>query len=57
MQQFFSPHSNRRTDRWGGSVEKRMEFPLAVIKTALRAIQDYATSPFILGYRLSPKEI
>lgn len=23
IQQFFSPHSNRRTDRWGGSLEKR----------------------------------
>ncbi|MGE0211140.1 MAG: NADH:flavin oxidoreductase/NADH oxidase [Parvibaculaceae bacterium] len=27
---FFSPHSNRRTDAFGGSVEKRMRFPLLV---------------------------
>ena len=28
LQQFFSPHSNRREDSWGGSLEKRMKFPL-----------------------------
>jgi len=27
---FFSPHSNRRTDGFGGSREKRMRFPLLV---------------------------
>lgn len=32
IQNFFSPHSNRRTDRWGGSLENRMGFPLAVIE-------------------------
>ncbi|MFQ6734231.1 oxidoreductase [Virgibacillus tibetensis] len=26
IQQFFSPHSNRRTDQWRGSVQKRMNF-------------------------------
>ncbi|MGZ4161516.1 MAG: oxidoreductase, partial [Neobacillus sp.] len=31
IQQFFSPHSNRREDRWGGSLEKRLAFPLAVV--------------------------
>lgn len=31
IQQFFSPHSNRRSDRWGGDVQKRMSFPLAVV--------------------------
>ena len=31
LQQFFSPHSNRREDQWGGSLEKRMKFPLAVV--------------------------
>ncbi|MGE7929652.1 hypothetical protein [Lysinibacillus xylanilyticus] len=24
IQQFFSPHSNRREDQWGGSLEKRL---------------------------------
>ncbi len=57
IQQFFSPHSNRRTDKWGGSVEKRMTFGLEIIKAAKAAIDQYATSPFILGYRISPEEI
>lgn len=57
IQQFFSPHSNRRTDKWGGSVEKRMTFPLAVIKECRRVVDEYAKTPLILGYRISPEEI
>ena len=38
IQQFFSPHSNTRTDRWGGSIEKRLAFPLAVIEEVKRVI-------------------
>ncbi|MFD1418826.1 NADH-dependent flavin oxidoreductase [Companilactobacillus keshanensis] len=57
IQQFFSPHSNRRDDRWGGSLEKRMAFPFAVIDEAQKAIDKYAKTPFILGYRLSPEEV
>ncbi|KRK38281.1 hypothetical protein FD07_GL002096 [Levilactobacillus parabrevis ATCC 53295] len=57
LQQFFSPHSNRRTDKWGGDVDGRMSFALAVIKRCHEVIQQYADHPFILGYRLSPEEI
>ena len=57
LQQFFSPHSNRRTDKWGGTLEKRMAFPLAVIAAAQDAIRETATEPFILGYRISPEEV
>jgi len=57
MQQFFSPHSNRRTDKWGGSVEKRMNFALEIIKTVQKAAEKYATQPFTIGYRISPEEI
>lgn len=57
MQQFFSPHSNRRTDKWGGSVEKRMTFALEIIKAVQTAVKEYATKPFIVGYRISPEEI
>ncbi len=56
LQQFFSGHSNRRTDEWGGSVEKRMRFPLAVVD-AVTAARDKAQRPdFIIGYRFSPEE-
>lgn len=57
IQQFFSPHSNVRTDYWGGSLEKRMNFPIEVVNAAKQAIDKYATKPFIFGYRVSPEEI
>ena len=56
IQQFFSPHSNRRTDKWGGTVQKRMAFPLAVVDSVKKAVNEYAKNPFIIGYRLSPEE-
>ncbi|WP_433771122.1 NADH-dependent flavin oxidoreductase [Bacillus wiedmannii] len=56
IQQFFSPHSNRRTDKWGGNVESRMAFPLAVVESVKEAVKTYAKNPFIVGYRLSPEE-
>lgn len=56
LQQFFSPHSNRREDRWGGSLEKRLSFPLAVLREVKRVVNEYASSPFIVGYRFSPEE-
>lgn len=57
LQQFFSPHSNRRQDHWGGSLAKRMNFPLAVIQEVQQVIQRYGNEQFILGYRISPEEI
>lgn len=57
IQQFFSPHSNRRTDHWGGSLEKRMNFPLAVVDACAAVIQRSDNPQFILGYRISPEEL
>ena len=57
IQQFFSPHSNRREDYWGGSLEKRMNFPIEVVNAVIQAIKEYANKPFILGYRISPEEL
>ncbi|MFT4415449.1 NADH-dependent flavin oxidoreductase [Fredinandcohnia humi] len=56
IQQFFSPHSNRREDQYGGSVEKRMTFPLAIVNQVKKVVKEHATSPFIIGYRFSPEE-
>jgi 2,4-dienoyl-CoA reductase-like NADH-dependent reductase (Old Yellow Enzyme family) len=56
IQQFFSPHSNRRTDRFGGSLEKRLTFPLAIVDEVQRVVKEHATTPFIVGYRFSPEE-
>lgn len=56
LQQFFSPHSNRREDKWGGTLEKRMNFPLEVIRRVKDTVVKHASSPFAVGYRLSPEE-
>lgn len=56
IQQFFSPHSNRRTDKWGGGVMERMAFPLAVVESIQEAVAKYAEKPFVVGYRVSPEE-
>jgi len=56
LQQFFSPHSNRRTDKWGGDLIKRMTFPLAVVDSVKRAAA-LAGRPFLVGYRISPEEM
>lgn len=57
LQQFFSPHANRREDRWGDSIEKRMAFPLAIVEAVTAAAAKHAKAPFAVGYRLSPEEV
>lgn len=56
IQQFFSPHSNRREDQWGGSLENRMRFPLMVVDEITKVVKENAMSPFAVGYRISPEE-
>ena len=56
LQQFYSPYTNRRTDEWGGSEEKRMKFPLEVIDACCKAREKMNKPEFIIGYRLSPEE-
>lgn len=57
IQQFFSKLSNLRTDKWGGSLDKRMAFPLAVVKEVKTIVDEYAPKGFIVGYRISPEEL
>jgi len=49
MHQFLSPLSNRRTDEYGGSMEKRRRFPLEVFE----AVRKLVPREKALGIRLS----
>jgi 2,4-dienoyl-CoA reductase (NADPH2) len=49
LNQFLVTHTNKRTDRWGGSYENRMRLPLEVLKRVRGAVGD----DFIVIYRLS----
>ena len=57
IQEFFSSFSNKRTDFFGGSLEKRMNFPIEVAREVFRVVKEYAPKGFIVGYRISPEEI
>jgi len=56
IQQFYSAQSNRRNDQWGGSLENRMRFPLAVIDAVIAVREKHQRDDFIIGYRFSPEE-
>ncbi|MCX8618459.1 flavocytochrome c [Gilliamella sp. B2923] len=57
IQQFYSPNSNQRTDKWGGSRDNRARFPLAVLDITHNMVKKYASPDFIVGYRFSPEEL
>ncbi len=50
--QFWSPITNRRTDKWGGSLENRMRFSVEV----LTRIREMAGDDFIIGMTVSGAE-
>ena len=56
IQQFYSGYYNQRKDEWGGSLEKRMKFPLEVVDACCKIREKYNKPEFIIGYRLSPEE-
>jgi 2,4-dienoyl-CoA reductase (NADPH2) len=49
INQFLVERTNRRTDAWGGSVEKRQRFPLEIV----RRTRERVGKNFIIIYRLS----
>jgi len=49
LNQFLVTHTNKRTDRWGGSYENRMRLPIEVV----RRVRAEVGTDFILIYRLS----
>jgi N-ethylmaleimide reductase len=49
LEQFLSPHTNRREDAWGGSVDKRLRFVVETARETAKAIGGDK-----VGIRLSP---
>lgn len=55
LEQFFSPATNSRQDKWGGSFNNRLRFSLSVIDAVDAIRQKYQRPDFIVGYRFSPE--
>ncbi len=49
INQFIAQRTNQRSDRWGGSFENRIRFPLEVV----RRVRERVGGNFIIIYRLS----
>jgi N-ethylmaleimide reductase len=49
LEQFLSPDTNRRTDAWGGSIDRRLRFVVEVAREAVAAIGGAQ-----VGIRISP---
>ena len=49
INQFLAERTNQRTDAWGGTAEKRMRFPVEVV----RRIRETLGDDFLVMYRLS----
>ena len=49
INQFLVTHTNKRTDRWGGSYENRMRLPVEIV----RRVREAVGLEFIVIYRLS----
>jgi 2,4-dienoyl-CoA reductase-like NADH-dependent reductase (Old Yellow Enzyme family) len=52
LQQFASPFSNKRTDRWGGSWDNRIRF----LREILSGVRASTPSNFVVGMRLGVDE-
>lgn len=53
INQFMAPHVNQRKDKWGGSIENRMRFPVEIVKAIRKAVGE----EFIILFRLSMMEL
>jgi 2,4-dienoyl-CoA reductase (NADPH2) len=49
INQFIVQHTNKRTDKWGGSYENRIQFPIEIVQR----VREATGKNFILIYRLS----
>ena len=53
ISEFLAPRTNHRDDEWGGALENRARFPLAVVRAVRAALGD----DLILSYRISALEL
>jgi 2,4-dienoyl-CoA reductase (NADPH2) len=53
INQFLSPRTNKRDDKWGGNAENRMRFAVEIV----RRIREALGKDFIIIYRLSMLEL
>jgi len=53
ISQFTSPHYNKRTDKYGGSLENRARFAIEVVEK----IRELCGENFVIDYRISADEI
>jgi 2,4-dienoyl-CoA reductase (NADPH2) len=49
LNQFLAPRTNKRTDAWGGTPEKRRRFPVEIV----RRVREAVGADFIVVYRIS----
>ncbi|MEV8337896.1 NADPH-dependent 2,4-dienoyl-CoA reductase [Leucobacter sp. NPDC077196] len=49
INEFAAPHTNHRTDHWGGDAERRTRFPVEIVRRVRQALGESG----ILVYRLS----
>ena len=49
LNQFLAPRTNKRTDAWGGTAQKRRRMPVEVVRRTREAVGD----DFIICYRMS----
>ncbi|GAS90589.1 NADPH dependent 2,4-dienoyl-CoA reductase fadH [Mycolicibacterium brisbanense] len=49
LNQFLAPRTNKRTDSWGGTAEKRRRFPVEIV----RRVREAVGTDFIVCYRMS----
>ena len=53
ISQFTSPHYNKRTDKYGGSTEKRARFAIEIVEK----VRELCGENFVIDYRISGDEI
>ena len=51
LNQFLAPYTNKRTDSWGGTPEKRRRFPVEIVRRTAR----HRGRDFIICYRMSTR--